>query len=171
MADHTTREKLQQLVDEGRFTTPTAAARELGVSRSRVSYILRHALVPRSDIKGRVLQMFHEGRLTSRTEAARELGVSRARVSTILSRAGLTSPQSRTKVVVVCPECGSTRLLKPSEARKLRSRLCRQCYLKPKRVTLVCPECGLRRDVYPSRAAVQPSGRCRECWKKRGPHA
>jgi hypothetical protein len=40
----TTRERLQQLIDEGGFTTAEDAP-QLGVSRQQISFILRHELV------------------------------------------------------------------------------------------------------------------------------
>jgi predicted XRE-type DNA-binding protein len=125
--DANTRERLAQLISEGGFKTKAEAARQLGVSRSRVSYILHHELKERPT-REKLLQLVSEGNVKSHEDAAKQLGVSRARVSYILARAGVRIPRESARVNLVCTECGKERRVRASYARKLRTGLCLTCW-------------------------------------------
>jgi predicted XRE-type DNA-binding protein len=121
---------LAELVDQGRFKGHADAARQLGVSRARISYILRHDLkreIPST--RDKLLKLVHAGRAKDHADAARQLGVSRPRVSFILSREGVSIPRRSAGVPITCPGCGSVRSVKPSAAASRSTNLCRSCWL------------------------------------------
>jgi len=73
--------------------------------------------------------------------------------------------------LTVCPDCGHSRYLKPSQVRSLKySGKCQPCAAKKESVgrslktEVVCPDCGKRRWIRPAmRRRLKLDGRCQKC--------